>query len=99
MMKVKIHRSYRNVVSLCDKNLIGKKFNEGKLQLDVRENFYNGDEMNHAEAKALLIRQAKEDASFNIVGEESIKLALETEIICEDDIGHVQGIPFALTLL
>ncbi len=39
-MYLKIHKSYRNVVALCDAELIGKKFEEGNMQLYLRENFY-----------------------------------------------------------
>ena len=39
-MLVKIHKSYRNVVAVCDSDLIGKKFEEDKFQLDLKESFY-----------------------------------------------------------
>ena len=38
-MFVNIIKTYRNVVAVCDVNLLGKKFEEGKFQLDVKENF------------------------------------------------------------
>ena len=49
-MLVKIHNSYRKVVAVCDSDIIGKRFDEGKRQLDIRENFYKGDEVNEEEA-------------------------------------------------
>lgn len=99
MHSIKIHRSYRSVVAICDLSILGKKFEEGKRQLDVRESFYKHQEISKEELIILMQRQQKEDASFNIVGKESIKAALEAGIINENCIGHVQGIPFALTLL
>ena len=42
---------------------------------------------------------AKEDASFNIVGKESVETALMAGIIDKNCIHKIQGIPFALTLL
>lgn len=98
-MFIKIYRSYRRVVALCDSDLLGKKFEEGKRQLDVRENFYKGDEVSNEAAADILKRELKEDATFNIVGPESVKVALETGVIAQENIGTVQNIPFALKLV
>ncbi|MAG37940.1 hypothetical protein CMI45_00945 [Candidatus Pacearchaeota archaeon] len=98
-MHLKIHKSYRNVISLADKELIGKKFEEGKFQLNVRENFYSGEELTKEEAVLILKKQVHEDATFNLVGPKSISTALEAGIITEEHIGKIDNIPFALTLL
>lgn len=96
-MKLKIHKSYRTVVALCDSNLIGKKFEEKIYQLHITENFYNGEEINKEEAIKTLRKQAMEDATFNIAGEEAIKTALEAGIIQEGNIGRIHNIPYALS--
>src|SRR3989338_7568396 len=98
-MLIKIHRSYRNVVAICDNNLIGKKFEDGKKQLDVRESFYKGQEVELDELKRIMILQIKEDCTFNIIGKESIRTAIETGIISEEQVRKVANIPFALTLI
>ena len=98
-MFVRIHKSYRNVVAICDKELVGKKFEDGKKQLDLLENFYKGEEANKEGVIALILRQAREDATFNIVGEKSIAAAIEAGIITKESVARVQNIPFALTLL
>jgi hypothetical protein len=98
-MLVKIHRSYRLVVGICDKELLGRKFEEGRKVLEVSENFYNGEEMNEEEVSAKMADLAKEDATFNIVGEKSISLALDCGIISSDGVKKIRGIPFALVLL
>ncbi|MEK6895201.1 MAG: DUF424 family protein [Nanoarchaeota archaeon] len=99
MISVKIHRSYREVVAIADSELIGKVFEEGNLQLDVKENFYKDEELNFEEAVELMINQKEEDATFNIIGKNSINAALEAGIISEEGINEVQGVPFALVLL
>jgi len=33
-----------NLVIVCDRELLGKKFNDGKLQIEVKESFYGGHE-------------------------------------------------------
>jgi uncharacterized protein len=91
--------SYRYVVAMCDKELLGKVFEQGKFQLDVKESFYKGEEVEEKEAVRILRKMGAEDATFNIVGKHSIALALKEGIILEDGIGEIQGIPFALVLL
>lgn len=98
-MFIKIHSSYRKVVAIADSDLIGKKFEEGKKQLDVRENFYKGKEVSKEEVLKTIKMQAIEDATFNIVGKESVAAALEAGIIKKEGILKIKGIPFALTLL
>lgn len=95
-MFVKIHKSYRTVVALCDSDLIGKKFEEGIRQLYVRENFYKDREITHAEAVKLIQFQMHEDATFNIVGKESIAAAIEAGVITKNHVPTVAGIPFTL---
>ena len=96
-MKVKIHKSYRTVVALCDSDLIGKKFESGMLQLHIAEHFYNGEEINKEEAIKILRKQAMEDATFNIAGIESVNAAIEAGIIREGNLGEIQNIPYALS--
>ena len=98
-MYIKIHRSYRIVVAICDKELAGKKFEQGKLQLDVRENFYKGEIFNFEKAVELMQKQAREDATYNIVGKNSVKAAIEAGIITKEGAGKIAGVPYALKLL
>jgi hypothetical protein len=97
---IKIHRSYRNVVAMADFDLIGKRFEEGIKQLDVRENFYNGMKVeNEEEALRVLKMQLVEDATFNIVGEESVKLAIKAGVITDGAVAYIANIAYALKLL
>lgn len=98
-MYIKIHESYRTVVALCDANLIGKKFEEGKKQLDCRKNFYKDKLINKEEAIKLLQKLSDNDATFNIVGKKSIQTAIEAGLITQNAVNTVQNIPFTLTLV
>ena len=98
-MYLKIHRSRRSVVAVCDSDLLGKKFEEGKKQLDVRENFYKGELLTEDKVVSIMKREKQDDSTFYIAGKRSVKLALDNGIIFEGNIGHVAGIPFALMLL
>jgi hypothetical protein len=99
MISIKVHDSYRRVVAVADKEIIGKKFEEGKRQLDVRENFYKGNEFTEEEAVKQLQRHSVEDATFNIVGEKSVKAAFAAGIIGNNSTSKVAKIPFALKLI
>jgi len=98
-MYIKIHRSYRNVVALCDADLIGKKFEEGKRQLDVRENFYKDKKVTKEETIKLLKQQANEDSTFNIVGKKSIQAAIQAGLITKQSVHKIKNIPFTLILI
>lgn len=97
-MLVKIHTAYRKVIAVCDSGLLGKKFEEGDLVLDVNEDFYEGKKVSEDELKEIIKEMIEEDATFNIVGENSIKIAIECGLIDEDCILRIQNIPHALSL-
>jgi hypothetical protein len=99
MISVKTINSYRTIVAICDEEILGKYFDEGKFQLDVKESFYKGELVTEEEAFEIMQDMVKEDASFNIVGENSIKIALNSEIITQESVGKIAGIPFAIILL
>jgi len=98
-MLVKIIKSHRGIVIICDNDLIGKKFSKEQFQLDVKENFFKGEEKTKQETIEIIKNMAKENATFNIVGKESIKTALETGIIDKEGIKIIQGVPFSMVLL
>jgi len=98
-MYIKIHRSYRNVVAICDAELIGKIFEEDKKQLDCRESFYKDKKVTKEEAIKILQKLSNEDSTFNIIGQKSIQAALEAGIITKNDFAKVDNVPFTLILL
>jgi|TARA_A100001037_G_C15153949_1_gene642099 hypothetical protein len=70
------------LVSLCDGEVIGKTFKEGKISLTVTESFYLGEE-----AEEETIKESLKNASIaNIMGKESVRVAIETGIISEDHV-------------
>ena len=98
-MLIRIIEENQNLVAICDSDLIGKKFEEGIFQLDVKESFFKEDKVSEEEAVKIMRDFSKEDATFNIVGEKSISIALKTGIISKDGIKKIQGIPFAMVLM
>jgi len=98
-MFIKIHRTYRDVVAICDSDLIGKKLEEGRFQLNIKENFFKGEKISEEQAVKMIKKMSAEDATFNLVGEKSVSTALNVGVISEDGIKRIQGIPFAMVLL
>lgn len=98
-MFINIIKNYRYVVAVSDKELVGKIFTEGKMQLDIKESFYKGEAKTAKETAEILKDMKIEDATFNIVGKKSVGIAIENGIISEEQIGKVEGIPFALVLM
>lgn len=98
-MFVNLIKSYRDVVAICDKELLGKRFEEGKFQLDIKESFFKGKESSRDEAFEIMRDMKLEDSTFNIIGEKSVRTALEAGIITKEGIKRINNIPFALVLI
>jgi len=98
-MFVNIINSYRYVVTICDEELIGKKFEEENFQLDIKENFYKGDSKSEEETIKIIKDMSAEDATFNIVGEKSINASIKSGIISKNSVLKIQNTPYAMVLL
>lgn len=97
-MFLRIIKSYRDVVVVCDSDLIGKKFQEGETELDVKESFFKGGEKSEEEIVKILKDMLVEDATFNLVGKDSVNAGMKAEILTSENVREVQGVPFALIL-
>lgn len=98
-MLVKIHKGARDVVAICDSDLIGKKFEDESRNLDMTTSFFNGAEHDRDEVEKLMRDMMLEDASFNIVGIESCELAEHVKLATKEEIIRVATIPVILKLL
>ena len=97
-MLIKIIKTYRDVIAICDKELLGKKFEEGKFQLDVKESFFKGEKTSEAEVINIMRQMSGEDSTFNIIGEKSVNAAIKAGILSEQEINKIQNVPFAIIL-
>ena len=92
---IKIHESSENqILAVADKELIGKKFEEKGICLDITERFYSGEEKTEEE----IIKAMKESTSVNIVGIKAINLGIKAGIITEDTVIKIKGIPHAISV-
>ena len=108
---LKVHESYRWVVAVCDVDVFGRKLREsevGSLKseegkggrvLDVSGDFFRGEEMSEGEAREEIVRCNGEDATFNFVGEDSVRIAKELGLVKDEGVSYIEGVPFALVLL
>ncbi len=92
MMYFKKHLTKdRIVLAVCDEELIGKKFSDGEIILDISERFYKGEKSSEKDIEELL----KNSENVNLVGEKTIKLASKLGILNKDSIITIKGIPHA----
>ena len=90
-MYVKIHsRSGRDVVAICDEELIGKIFETKEKQLNISKEFYKGEKKNEEEVISII----KKAVNLNIVGKNSVDIALKTNLVLKSDIKRIKNIPY-----
>ena len=77
------------LVSICDKEILGKKFKEGRLRIHVNEAFYKGDLVPVEEA----IKKLEDATIANLVGENTISLAIKEGYVNKDSVIYIQGVP------
>ena len=83
------------IVAVCDSDLVGKKIEEGKKQLDLSSSFYDGEEKNEEEILNII------DNSYmiNAVGEKSISLLDKFGLVDKERVLRVNNIPHAQVIL
>ena len=96
-MILKLHktRDGKKIAAVCDSDLIGKKFEEKKLQLDLSSNFYKGEEKSEEEVRELV----KDSYIVNIVGKKSISLAIRLGLVSKKNIIKIKKVPHAQAIL
>ncbi|MCL5100471.1 MAG: DUF424 family protein [Candidatus Marsarchaeota archaeon] len=81
------------VLAMCDQELIGNIYSEGKLELDLKSysEFYVGELINEEEVETYI---EGELYSANIVGKRSVGIVVSKGIVSRDDVKEVGGVPF-----
>lgn len=83
------------LIVVTDGDLLGKKFEQGKLQLDLTKKFYQGEEKNENEVKDIL----KKADYLHLTGEVSVAIGIELNLIESRKIVWIAGIPHAEMVL
>ncbi|MEM0359962.1 MAG: DUF424 family protein [Candidatus Diapherotrites archaeon] len=91
-MYAKLHgQGSQSVLAACDKELLGKKLEEGKISFIVSESFYGG----RLVGKKELSEMMEESENINLVGKKCVEIALEKGLISEGNIIRIKGVPHA----
>lgn len=75
------------LVSVCDPDVMGETFEDGPVSLTVDESFYGGDSVSEEEVVDSLARCSV----ANIVGEDSVDVAVEHGFVDETNVLDVDG--------
>jgi len=79
------------MLAACDADLLGKRFEEGEIHIEVRKEFYF-----ETYVSEKTFRNALRMATIiNLVGENVIRIAIEEGIVDENNILRIQNIPHA----
>lgn len=76
---------------VTDKDILGKLFEEGKTQLDLRKGFYKGEERTKGQIKILC--SAARD--IHLTGKEAVALGVELGLVETDQVLWVKKVPHA----
>jgi len=92
MISIRIYKQGGDIlVGACDEKLVGKTFSEGKFQIDVSKEFYDGERIS-----ANTLKKYLENATIaNLVGEETVKCAIKLGLVDPECIIKIKGIPHA----
>ena len=92
MISIKVYKQGDSVlVGACDDHLLGKKFKDGKFQIDVAKSFYEGELI---DPKAL--GHFLEEATIaNLVDKVTVECAVKLGLIDPSCVMKIKGIPHA----
>jgi hypothetical protein len=77
------------LLAICDFELVGQTFREGKLKLDVKPDFYKGSVSSFAGA----LREIAEADIANLVGTGIVEAAVQKGLVDPSAVVRIAGIP------
>ena len=92
MISIRVFKQGKDlVIGACDEELLGKRFIDGKFQIDVSKQFYDGDRIDEETLEKYLL-----DATIaNLVGKETVACAIKLGLVNPDCILKIKGVPHA----
>jgi hypothetical protein len=82
----------KTMLNMCDAELIGKDVIDGELKISISENYYGKQIVDKAEAISLL----SSASMLNLVGKETISLAINLGIGSESGVKIISDVPFLI---
>ena len=80
------------LVNICDEELVGKTFKEGKLEVHLSREFYSGEVVGKGEA----LRLIRTCTIVSLAGERSVSLAVESEVGSPNAVREIDDVPFLM---
>ena len=92
MISIKIYKHGTDIlIGACDEELIGKKFKDGKFQINVSKEFYEGKRI-----KLDALKKYLENATIaNLVGKNTVNCAIKLGLINPECVLKIKNIPHA----
>jgi hypothetical protein len=92
MIWIKVYNTQGEVLlAACDDGLLGKRFEEGELQLEVSESFYGGERV----TKDDFAQRLRTATIVNIVGREAVEIAADLGMLDSSCLLEIAGVPHA----
>ncbi len=92
MISVKRHSSGSELlVAACDLGIVGKRFEEGELCLELLAGFYDGERVD----RKLFLEVLALATIANLAGEETVGAAVEAGLVDPECIIRIGGVPHA----
>ncbi|MEB3825258.1 MAG: DUF424 family protein [Desulfurococcales archaeon] len=91
LLRYKVHhiQGHPSMLAVSDEELLGKRFEEGDLVIEVNKELYDGELATEAQVASLM----KSYDIVIIVGDRSVGLAKELGLISEESVLRVGGTP------
>ena len=96
MIYIKVHSTENGaILAMCDSSLVDKVLVEGDIEINIRDyaDFYKGQLVSSKSAKGVIKKAGI--MSANIIGEESVGVALDEQIISKENVRRVMKVPYA----
>ncbi len=79
------------LLAIADMAILGRKYSEGELQLEVKKDFYSENRCSEND----IARLVKSATIVNAVGKDIIAVLTKNKIIDEDNVLYINGMPHA----
>ena len=79
------------LVAACDAALLGKRFEEGELRLELLPGFYDGERVD----RRLFLEVLSLATIANLAGEETVGAAVEAGLVDPECVIQIDGVPHA----
>jgi len=89
-MKV-YHVEKEVMVAVCDESILGEVFEEGEKRLDISREFYGTESYTRGD----VARELRGATIANLSGREAVAIGVEEDIIEEENVLEVEGVPHA----